>query len=33
MAIRPPVTPKWATSSYGNDDVAWDEAKRGLPPV
>jgi hypothetical protein len=28
MAIRPPVTPKWATSSYGNDDVAWDEAKR-----
>jgi hypothetical protein len=28
MAIRPPVTPKWATSSYGNDDLAWDEAKR-----
>jgi len=28
MAIRPAVTPKWATSSYGNDDVAWDEAKR-----
>ena len=28
MAIRPPVAPKWATSSYGNDDFAWDEAKR-----
>jgi hypothetical protein len=28
MAIRPRVTPKWATSSYGNDDVAWEEAKR-----
>jgi hypothetical protein len=28
MAIRPPVTPKWATSSYGNDDLAWEEAKR-----
>lgn len=28
MAIRPPVMPRWATSSYGNDDVAWEEAKR-----
>jgi hypothetical protein len=28
MAIRPPITPKWATSSYGNDDGAWEEAKR-----
>jgi hypothetical protein len=28
MAIRPPVTPKWATSCYGNDDLAWEEAKR-----
>jgi hypothetical protein len=28
MAIRPLVTPKWATSSYGNDDLAWEEAKR-----
>ena len=28
MAIRPRMTPKWATSSYGNDDLAWEEAKR-----
>jgi hypothetical protein len=28
MAIRPHVTPNWATSSYGNDDLAWDQAKR-----
>jgi len=28
MAIRPRITPKWVTSSYGNDDVAWEEAKR-----
>lgn len=28
MAIRPRVIPKWATSSYGNDDIAWEEAKR-----
>jgi hypothetical protein len=28
MAIRPSVTPKWATTSYGNDDVVWEEAKR-----
>lgn len=28
MAIRPPVIPRWATSCYGNDDLAWAEAKR-----
>jgi len=28
MAIRPRAIPRWATSSYGNDDVAWDEAKQ-----
>jgi hypothetical protein len=28
MAIRPPVTPEWATSSYGNDDLVWEEAKQ-----
>lgn len=28
MAIHPRVNPKWATSSYGNDDLAWEEAKR-----
>lgn len=28
MAIRPRVIPKWATSSYGNDDLAWEQAKR-----
>jgi hypothetical protein len=28
MAVRPPVTPRWATSSYGNDDLAWEEAKQ-----
>jgi hypothetical protein len=28
MVTRPPVTPDWASSSYGNDDLAWEEAKR-----
>jgi hypothetical protein len=28
MAIRPRVTPRWATSCYGNDDLQWEEAKR-----
>jgi hypothetical protein len=28
MATRPLVTPEWAVSSYGNDDLAWEEAKR-----
>lgn len=28
MATRPRVIPNWATSSYGNDDVAWERAKR-----
>jgi hypothetical protein len=28
MAMRPGVIPKWATSSYGNDDLAWEKAKR-----
>ena len=27
MAIRPPVAPRWATSTYGNDEAAWEEAK------
>lgn len=28
MAKRPPVTPKWATITYGNDESAWEEAKQ-----
>jgi hypothetical protein len=28
MAICPSVIPKWATSCYGGDDLAWEEAKR-----
>jgi hypothetical protein len=28
MALRPIPIPTWALSSYGNDDLAWDEAKR-----
>jgi hypothetical protein len=28
LATRPRVIPNWANSSYGNDDVAWEGAKR-----
>ncbi len=28
MALLPSVIPKWAASCYGNDELAWQEAKR-----
>jgi hypothetical protein len=28
MAIRPSADPKWVASSHGNDEIAWQEAKR-----